>query len=223
VARRLSDRLGDRLRGAWLVGSAALGDFAPDRSDLDVQAVTTGVLPERESRELALTLSHEVLPCPARGLEFVLYAEPDLHRTDGPAFQLNLNTGGRMARHLALDPAGDPRFWFVIDVAIARPHGRRLAGLPAQALLPKLPRRLVLHALLDAIAWSRRPAADDGDAALAAARAWAWASDGRWRSKREAAEWARDRVAEEGLVAGAEAALRAQLAATGPARSAGGG
>jgi hypothetical protein len=223
VARRLSHQLGDRLRGAWLIGSAALGDFAPARSDHDVQAVTTGVLTERERWDLALTLSHEALPCPARGLEFVLYAEPDLLRADGPAFQLNLNTGARMARHVALDPAEDPRFWFVLDVAGARAHGRRLAGLPADAALPKLPRRLVLRALLDAIAWHRRPAAEGGEAALAAARAWAWASDGRWRSKREAAEWARGWVTEDHLVAAAEAALTAQLAATGPVRPAGGG
>lgn len=103
MARRISDRLGHRLSGAWLVGSAALGDFALGRSDLDIQAVTTAIVPERERRQLALILSHEALPCPARGLEFVLYAEPDLHRADGPAFQLNLNTGARIARHVALD------------------------------------------------------------------------------------------------------------------------
>ena len=223
MGRRLSHRLGDRLRGAWLIGSAILGDFAPERSDLDVQAVTTGVLPERERWELALTLSHESLPCPARGLEFVLYAEPDLHQANGPAFQLNLNTGARMPRHMALDPAEDPRFWFVLDVAAARAHGRRLAGVPAEVALPELPRRLVLRALLDAIAWYRRPAAEGGEAALAAARGWAWASDGRWRSKREAAAWARGRTDEEHLIAAAEAALTAQLAATGPVRPGGGG
>jgi hypothetical protein len=153
----------------------------------------------------------------------VLYAEPDLHRADGPAFQLNLNTGARLTRHMALDPAEDPRFWFVIDVAIARRHGRSLAGLSPEELLPELPRRLVLRALLDAIAWYGRYAAATDEAALAAARAWAWATDGRWRSKPEAAEWARARAPEGDLVATAAAALTAQLAAAGPARPAGGG
>ena len=37
---RLRAVAGERLVGAWLVGSAALGDFDPARSDLDVQAVT---------------------------------------------------------------------------------------------------------------------------------------------------------------------------------------
>ena len=223
MARRISDRLGDRLRGAWLGGSAALGDFAPQHSDLDIQAVATEIVPEPDRRELALALSHEALPCPARGLEFVLYAEPDLHRADGPAFQLNLNTGARMARHVALDPAEDPRFWFVIDVAIARSHGRRLAGAPPELVLPELPRELVLRALLESIAWHRRRDAPNADAVESAGRAWAWATDGRWRPKREAVAWARDRAADQKLVRAAEAALSGQLAATGPARPASGG
>jgi Domain of unknown function (DUF4111) len=221
--RRLSHQLGDRLRGAWLTGSAALGDFVPARSDLDIQALATGHVPEPERRDLALSVSHEALPCPARGLEFVLYSEPDLHRVAGPAFQLNLNTGPRMPRHLALDPAEDPRFWFVIDVAIARRHGRRLAGEPPETLLPQLPRGLVLRALLDAIAWHRRHAGASGEAAVAAARAWAWATDGRWRSKPDAAAWARGRAPEADVAAAAVAALRTELAAAGPTRPAGAG
>jgi hypothetical protein len=215
--------MGDRLRGAWLVGSAGLGAFLPERSDLDVQAVTAGVVPERERHELARTLSHEALPCPARALEFVLYAEPDLRRADGPAFQLNLNTGARVTQPAALDPAEDPRFWFVIDVAIARRHSRRLAGAAAEDVLPELPRALVLRALLDSIAWHRECDDPDADPVASACRAWAWATDGRWRSKRAAAHWARRRSPGADPVAAAEAALTAQLAAAGPARPAGGG
>jgi hypothetical protein len=215
--------MGDRLRGAWLVGSAGLGAFVPERSDLDVQAVTAGVVPERERRELARTLSHEALPCPARALEFVLYAEPDLRRADGPAFQLNLNTGARIARHVALDPAEDPRFWFVIDVAIARRHSRRLAGAAAEDVLPELPRVLVLGALLDSIAWHRECDDPDADPVASACRAWAWATDGRWRSKRAAADWARRLAPGADPVAAAEAMLTAQLDAAGEARPAGGG
>jgi hypothetical protein len=213
VTRRLSDRLGDRLRGAWLVGSAALGDFSAERSDLDVQAVATEVLPERERRQLAQSLFHEALPCPARGLELVLYAEADLLRAGGPAFQLNLNTGARMTRHVALDPAADPRFWFAIDVAIAHEHSRRLAGAPAEVVLPELPRALVLRALLDSIAWHRQTEAPNADPGASASRAWAWATDGQWRSKPAAVAWARGRVAHlDDLPSAAEAVLVAALA-----------
>ena len=36
---RVETQLEQRLAGAWLLGSSALGDFDPLRSDVDVQAV----------------------------------------------------------------------------------------------------------------------------------------------------------------------------------------
>jgi hypothetical protein len=35
---------------------------------------------------------------------------------------------------------------------------------------------------------------------LSATRTWAWATDGRWRSKADSAHWARDRLADPGPV-----------------------
>ena len=141
---RIRDGLGDRLVGAWLFGSGALGDFDPATSDLDVQVVTTVRLPRAEREHLAASLSHPALVCPVRGLELVLYARADLDDPLGPAFQLNLNTGPRMAQHAAYDPGEDPRFWFVIDVAIGREAGRALAGPPPADVFPELPAPLVL-------------------------------------------------------------------------------
>src|SRR4051812_40201223 len=87
LTRRLHAQLGDRLVAAWQVGSGALGDFDQLRSDIDVQALTAAPLSRGELETLAASLTE--VPCPVRGLEFVLYAEP-------PAFQLNLNTGPGM-------------------------------------------------------------------------------------------------------------------------------
>jgi hypothetical protein len=158
--------------------------------------VATVTLPLEDRRRLARALSHDSLPCPARGLEFVLYSQEDLKSPQGPAFQLNLNTGARLTPHVGLDPADDPRFWFIVDVSIAREHAEGLAGAPASRLLPRLPRALVLAALRDAVAWYGNHDATGAETALTACRAWAWATDGKWRSKREGAEWARPRVRE---------------------------
>jgi hypothetical protein len=197
LVAQLRNRLDDRLVGAWLFGSGALGDFDPATSDLDVQAVTTGRLLRAEREALAVSLSHPALACPVRGLELVLYAREDLADPLGPAFQLNLNTGPRMAQHVAYDPSEEPRFWFVLDVAIGREAGRPLAGPAPAAVFPELPAPLVSASLQQALAWFASNDARGGQAALAAARAWAWAEQGHWLAKRPAAVWLTSRVTRE--------------------------
>jgi hypothetical protein len=152
-------------------------------------------LPARSA--LAVRLSHPALVCPVRGLELVLYAREDLADPLGPAFQLNLSTGPRMAQHVACDPREDPRFWFVLDVAIGREAGRALTGPPAAEVFPELPAPLVSASLRHALAWFSSNDSRGGQAALAAARAWAWAEEGRWLAKGPAAVWLTFRVARE--------------------------
>jgi hypothetical protein len=197
VARRVAGTVGDRLAGVWLVGSGALRDYDPRRSDVDVQAVATGLLPLSERKELAGLLEHDVLPNPARGLEFVLYAQDDLAAAGGPRFQLNLNTGARMDHHVVFDAADDPQFWFTIDVSIARQAAVPLIGPPASDVLPDPPRSLVAAAALEALDfWAGLPGAA-AQTVLSACRSWAWAADGIWRSKAVSARWAMARTAPE--------------------------
>jgi hypothetical protein len=191
VVARLRRLAGDRLLGVWLMGSAALGDFDPDRSDLDVQAVASERLPLAEREAIVAALEHEALPVPARGLEFVLYARDDLEQA---AYQLNLNTGPRMDRHVSFDADGDPRFWFVIDLSIGREHARALAGPSAADVFPALPRPLIAAALREAMAFFAVDDPSGAQVVLAACRAWAWAVDGVWYSKGEAARWAQARL-----------------------------
>jgi hypothetical protein len=216
LTRRLEGHLERRLAGAWLVGSGALGDFDTMRSDLDVQAVCTARLARAELERLAAALSHPTLRCPVRGLEFVLYAREDLSDCHAPAFQLNLNTGPRMEHHVGYHPDAEPRFWFVLDTAIAHERARPLAGLPPDVLLPPPSRPLVLTALREALAWYRSH--DGAEAVLAACRAWAWAAQGRWLSKGDAAAWAAPQLPDPAPVAKA-LAPRADPAAPGPTPS----
>jgi hypothetical protein len=194
----LRRRLGDGLVGAWLFGSAALGDFDPARSDVDVQAVATERLPERERRALADALA--AVPCPVRGLEFVLYAREDLAT---PTPQLNLNHGPRMGHRLDLEvPAGE-WFWFTIDVAIGREHGRTLAGPPAGEVFPAPDDERIGAALRAGLAF--HPAA--------APRAWAWAAERRWLTKPQAERWAAERLGVQPPLTRAEAERVAGAAA----------
>jgi hypothetical protein len=184
LTSRLRQQLGDRLVAAWVVGSSALGEFDPQHSDVDVQAVSTVRLRRAELEAIAAALSHDALPVPVRGLEFVLYAREDLTDPGGPAFSLNLNTGPGMEHHEGYDPDAEPRFWFALDVAIAREHARPLAGPSPATILPVLPRELVLAAHRDSIVWYRANAPEL--AAITEARARAWETEGSWISKAEA-------------------------------------
>ncbi len=194
VVKRIDARLASRRVGIWLFGSAALGDFDARRSDIDIQAVSSIDIPVTERALLASALSHERLPCPARGLEFVLYSREGLAEAAGPAFQLNLNTGADMAQHVSYRANDDPRFWFVLDVAIGREHGRPLAGPVASEVFAGSPPALILRSLRESLAWQQRHDPNSAALVLAACRAWAWAADGRWLSKGDAAKWAKERL-----------------------------
>jgi hypothetical protein len=203
LVTRLHRELGDDLIGVWQFGSGALGDFDPLRSDLDIQAVTARRIPKPARDRLVACLSHPALSCPVRGLELVLYAREDLAAA---SYQLNLNTGPRMQQHASQDPRGDPAFWFVIDLAIGREHGRPLFGPAPAEVIPAFSRQLIASSLLDALRFWNGPQGSAAQAVLAACRAWAWAVEAVWLSKGAAAEWARERLADTGPVDRAETA-----------------
>ena len=205
VVERVGSQLGERMVGVWLFGSAALGDFDARRSDLDVQAVSSSALSLGERLQLAADLSHEQLPCPVRGLEFVLYARDGLDSEHGPEFSLNLNTGPGMTHRASLAPEDDPRFWFVLDVAIGREHAVPLAGPAADEVFPPLPRTLIVTSLREALAWHHANDPSGAQAVLAACRACAWAQEGRWLSKGDAAQWGLEHLGAPGTVTAAVA------------------
>ena len=185
LTHRLEAQAG--LIAAWQVGSGALGDFDPARSDIDVQAVTHARLERGELESLAAALSE--VPCPVRGLEFVLYAREDLEQA---RFSLNLNTGPGMDHHEGYDPDAEERFWFVLDLAIARENAAPLSGPHPRTVLPELPRAMLVTAHRESLVWWR--GYDGSQAIIAACRAWAWAEEERWFSKGDAAAWAAARV-----------------------------
>lgn len=207
LVARLRAVVGDRLLGVYAIGSLALGDYRQGSSDLDVAAVTAEP-PSAATREaIVAALEHRALPCPARGLEFVLYASGA-----APEYAINLNTGAGMEHHVSFDPRADPRFWFVLDVAIARDHARVLFGAPPRDAFPAVPPDAVRAALAQALAWYRDSGGADAQTVLAACRALRWQADGVWTSKGDAARWALDHTDDARIV---DASLRVREAGGG--------
>jgi Nucleotidyltransferase domain/Domain of unknown function (DUF4111) len=179
-------------RAVYLTGSAALGAYVPGRSDLDVMVVVDAPLGAEERDAIVARCSHDALPCPARKLELVVYtAEQVAAPRREQRWELNLNTG-EGEQHAGTDPSAEPWFWFVLDLALAREHAVALHGPPAAELIGEVPRPLVLDAMADTVAWYARNEPGEG-AVLAAARAWLYAEEGVFASKRDALQWARHR------------------------------
>ncbi len=192
VIKTLQSRLHQRLVGVYLFGSAAYGDYTPRLSDLDVQAVVTESLSKRECRDIASSLAHQRLPCPARRLEFVCYAQSSINpATRHPQFELNFNTGAGEQEHLSLNSAEESSHWFVLDIAMGRELGHTLVGLePAQVFAP-IPRIWQLEAIADSLAWHRTHEFTSANSVLNACRGWRYAVTGMWGSKVAGAAWAR--------------------------------
>jgi ribonuclease BN (tRNA processing enzyme) len=207
LAGRLAGVLGAELVGVYATGSFALGDFDPERSDLDVAAVARGRLDRAGKEAIVAAARHEALPCPARGLELVVYAEAAVREpTAGADFELNLNTGARMPFRADLAPAGEWH-WFVIDRSITARHGVALAGPPAHEVFAPVPRRALIDAIAESFRWHRDVAPATSDAVLNACRAVRFAVCDEWSSKPAAGAWM---AARDGAPAVVDDALEAR-------------
>jgi hypothetical protein len=91
LAGVLRDTLGPDLIGLYLHGSAALGDYDPARSAIDVLAVCAAPLGAGERARLGAGLGRDALPCPASaGLEFSLVSQTAaLDPAPSPPYELH--------------------------------------------------------------------------------------------------------------------------------------
>ena len=189
---RLSGALADSLLGVYVGGSLALGGYQQGTSDIDVAAVVRHAVPASSKARVIEGLRHRSLPCPARGVEFVLYWQPELRRRpEQPGFELELNDGAHMpfAAHTRSDQrsvdAGD--FWYGLDIAILHQSGVAVHGPPASDVFPPVPRAEVLALLDRSLDWHLRQASTAGANARAnALRSLYFVRHGWWVSKQTA-------------------------------------
>lgn len=190
VVHRTHAVCGSRLVSVLAVGSVALGDYRHGRSDTDVTVVVDAPLPGRALPDLAAALAHPALPCPAAGLELVVYDEDFTSRPSGAAgYLLDLNTGPLLPERVSLDPTHSPAFWYVIDRSVAHQAGRVLYGRPARAVIAEPSRADLLTALRASV---REHSAGEGHLAdnrvLNGCRSAHFCRTGRWQAKRRAAQ-----------------------------------
>jgi hypothetical protein len=196
---RLRALLGATLVGVYPTGSVALDGYRPGRSDLDLIVVADRPDPQALVA-LPATLAHEALPCPATGLELVLYERAALAGlATGAGFALNLNTGRELPFRAEYGPGDGPTFWYPIDRDIAHQQRRALTGPPLDTLCSRLPRERLLPVVVDSIAGHLRAIGAHGDnAVLNGCRALRFGVEGRWAAKPAAARWVLEHAPGEG-------------------------
>jgi len=189
LGRRCVDLLGPDLVGVYAGGSLALDGYRAGRSDIDVAVVVRDAIGPGTKSRLVAALRHESLPCPARGQELVVYrAEVAAAGDAEPGFEVELNTGARMAFRATFDPADRPpadgSFWYGIDRGILAGNGLAILGPPVAQVFSSPSDEVLADLLIRSLDWhlaSPVPLADD--AVLNACRAWHRSRTGHWLSK----------------------------------------
>jgi len=208
VGRSLSLVLGGDLVAVYLQGSAVLGGFRWDRSDLDILALSRAAISDHELRQVVQALAP--LSYPARGLEFSLMTAGEAFQPELPAprFQLHQTTDGLDGAGKVVDGRareGDPDL--ILHLAVCRDSGIVIVGPPPRSTLAEVAEPTLLLAMRDEIRWGR----ENGPLeylVLTSARVWLFAETRRMSSKIEAGEWAAKRYAEPVVIHAALARQR---------------
>jgi hypothetical protein len=215
VAVGLIRVLGPALVGVYLHGSATLGGWSAERSDVDLLGVVARPLDRRAKRVISARLNHPSLVCPAAaGLELSLVtaavaADPPRR----PPFELHVTTGPSPQTHLGGPAAADPDL--LLHFAVCRRAGVAVTGPDPVEVFAEPPRAWLLERAAAELRWAVR----HGNFAyrvLTACRAWRYLEDDVLGSKVESGRWARVRLAsaaEDELPPGAAALVDAAVAA----------
>lgn len=188
LVSNLREEFNENLCAVYLFGSSAYGAYEQGISDVDVYAIIH--TPILDYYKLSRTISHAVLPCPARKLEFVLFTKSHAAKqTANPKFELNFNTGKDMNDYINLNAGKEPRFWFLLDIAIGREVGKSLFGPPSNTLFAAPKAEWILDCMIELLAWQRKEEILTSDGILNACRVLRYLKSSLWSSKMEAGVW----------------------------------
>lgn len=191
LVEKLQEILGASLVGVYAGGSWALGGYEPPDSDLDVAVVIREPLSDDGADRLVAAFRHEAFPCPARGLELVVYTrESAASATTDPGFELNLNTGARLTSRADREPQPGERHWFAVDRSVLAAHGIALLGPPAAEVFAPIAADDLRPVLVDVLRWYEREAPESDDAILNAGRSLRFVHEGVWLPKPALRAWA---------------------------------
>ena len=195
-ARRSAEILGDRLVGVYLHGSAVMGCFNPDRSDIDLIVVVDRPLPDAVKKTYMDMVTGFSAMGPAKGIEMSVVTAGVCRPFAYPTpFELHFSV-----MHLKWyreDPDGYIRGMNGVDRDLAahftviRQRGRCLCGASIPEVFAPVPVRDYMDSILRDVSGAEEEIAEDPMyLTLNLARVLAYKEEGLVLSKREGGEWA---------------------------------
>lgn len=185
--------LGEDLTALYLHGSLVQDDFKPESSDIDILGVVAGPISTDKRSELAVRLSHEMLPVPAFGLELILCELDDLRVPAASVpYGFALSTGKEWGLQVETEGSTSD---ILVHMQLCRQAGVALVGAPAFKLFADIPAATLRKGLLGELKWHRddlqiRPSAQSiTNAVLNAARSLHAAETCKIISKTAGARW----------------------------------
>jgi streptomycin 3"-adenylyltransferase len=154
VTAELDTVLGGALAGAYLHGSAVLGGWTAERSDVDILFVAADDLSAAAAARASHALIRAADGCPGHGgLESSVVTAGAAARP-GPPWPFVLHVGirdGRQVLYSGQESAGDADL--LMHYAVCRAAGLTLTGPPPQDAIGVVDRPVILRYLADELAW----------------------------------------------------------------------
>ncbi len=151
----LASLLGDGLTAAYLHGSAALGGWVAERSDVDILFVVAGDLPGRVLAAAGDLLLRSATSSPGHGLECSVVTASQAARP-APPWPFVLHAG--VSQGVPVLVRGDARAGdadLLMHYAVCRAAGITLAGAPPAAVIGSVDRLVILDYLAGELDWEQ--------------------------------------------------------------------
>jgi streptomycin 3"-adenylyltransferase len=172
------------LVGVYVHGSAVLGGFRPERSDVDVLVVVAKPVPSECQAALGAELLASAYPCPGIGLELSAITAATAADLGDCRFEVHIASPDELV--VGTGHAGDADL--ILYAEVCRRSGLAASGPPASSVFGALPRARLVAAILAELEWGVSSASFEY-AVLNACRALRFAADGSLQSKVAGGEW----------------------------------
>ena len=138
------------LVGVYVHGSAVLGGFRPDRSDVDALVVVATPVPADRQAALGAALLAAAYPCPGIGLELSVITAATATNLGDCGFEVHVGTPDEVV--IGAGHPGDDDL--ILNAEVCRRSGLAAVGPTPSSVFGAVPRPRLVTAMLAELEWS---------------------------------------------------------------------